>query len=98
MPFRLQGTPATFQRMINMVSDDVGEFAAAYLDDVVISWDDHVRHLFIENFAEKAMALTDLTRKNALNNELWTTTCDTAFTTLKTALCSAAVLRSPDFR
>ena len=173
MPFGLQGAPATFQRMMDVILDDVGEFAAAYLDDVVIhstSWDDHVRHLheilrrlgqagltvkpkkcqiamsqctylghvvgngevrpeeskvkavedfptpktkkqvraflgltgyyrkFIKNYAEKAMALTNLTRKNAPNNVLWTTACDTAFRELKKALCSSAVLRSPDFR
>jgi hypothetical protein len=43
MPFRLQGAPVTFQRI-----DDAGEFAAAYLDDVVIhsaNWDDHVHHV-----------------------------------------------------
>ena len=48
MPFGLQGAPATFQRMMDVILDDVGEFAAAYLDDIVIhstSWDDHVRHL-----------------------------------------------------
>ena len=48
MPFGLQGAPATFQRMMDVILDDVGEFAAVYLDDVVIhstSWDDHVRHL-----------------------------------------------------
>ena len=148
MPFGLQGAPATFQRMMDVILDDVGEFTAACLDDVVIhstSWDDHVRHLreilrrlgqagltvkpkkcqiamsqctylghvvgngevrpeqskvkavedfpipktkkqvraflgltgyyrkFIKNYAEKATALTDLTRKNAPNNVLWTT-------------------------
>ena len=173
MPFGLQGAPATFQRMMDVILDDVGEFAAAYLDDLVIhstSWDDHVRHLreilrrlgqagltvkpkkcqiamsqctylghvvgngkvrpeqskvkaledfpipktkkqvraflgltgyyrkFIKNYAERATALTDLTRKNAPNNVLWTTACNSAFSELKKALCLSAVLRSPDFR
>ena len=36
MPFRLQSAPATFQRMMDILLADAGEFAVAYLDDVVI--------------------------------------------------------------
>ena len=36
MPFGLQGAPATFQRMMDIVLNDFGDYAAAYLDDVVI--------------------------------------------------------------
>ena len=36
MPFGLQGAPATFQRMMDILLGDVGDYAAAYLDDVVI--------------------------------------------------------------
>ncbi|XP_028253710.1 uncharacterized protein LOC114429061 [Parambassis ranga] len=48
MPFGLQGAPATFQRLMNLVLRDVSEFSAAYLDDVVIfsqSWEEHMSHL-----------------------------------------------------
>lgn len=48
MPFGLQGAPATFQRLMDQVLKDVSEFAAAYLDDVVIfsqTWEEHVAHL-----------------------------------------------------
>ena len=48
MPFGLQGAPATFQRMMDIIVDDARDYAAAYLDDVVIhsrSWEDHLRHV-----------------------------------------------------
>ncbi|XP_073721145.1 uncharacterized protein [Misgurnus anguillicaudatus] len=48
LPFGLHGAPATFQRLMDSVLNGVGEFAAAYLDDVVIfstSWEDHLQHL-----------------------------------------------------
>lgn len=48
MPFGLQGAPATFQRLMDHVLRDVGDFSAAYLDDVVIfsqSWEEHRVHL-----------------------------------------------------
>ncbi len=48
MPFDLQGAPATFQRLMDQVLRDVPQFAAAYLDDVVIfsqTWKEHVAHL-----------------------------------------------------
>ena len=41
MPFGLQGTPATFQRIMDYLVDGCGLFAAAYLDDLVVfsgSW------------------------------------------------------------
>ena len=47
MPFGLQIAPATFQRM---VLADCFEYAAAYLDDVIIHstcWEDHVCHVRI---------------------------------------------------
>ena len=33
MPFGLQGAPATFQRMMDILLGDIGDYAAAYLDD-----------------------------------------------------------------
>lgn len=48
MPFGLHGAPATFQRLIDHVLRDVGDFSAAYLDDVVVfsqSWEEHKFHL-----------------------------------------------------
>ena len=47
MPFGLQGAPATFQRLMDRVLRGLDQFAAAYLDDVVIfssSWDE-VSHM-----------------------------------------------------
>ena len=48
MPFGLQGAPATFQRLMDQVLRGVGDFAAAYLDDIVIfseTWEDHLTHV-----------------------------------------------------
>jgi hypothetical protein len=48
MPFGLKGAPATFQRMVDRLLNGLGEFASAYMDDVIIfstSWSDHQTHL-----------------------------------------------------
>lgn len=48
MPFGLQGAPATFQRLMNQVLRGAENFAAAYLDDIVIysqNWEEHLGHL-----------------------------------------------------
>lgn len=48
MPFGLQGAPATFQRLMNVVLKGADRFAAAYLDDIVIysqTWEEHLQHL-----------------------------------------------------
>ncbi len=48
MPFGLQGAPATFQRLMDQILQGTWEFAAAYLDDVVIfseTCEDHCQHL-----------------------------------------------------
>ena len=48
MPFGLQGAPATFQRMMNQLLRGMGDYAAAYLDDLIVfttSWEGHLQHL-----------------------------------------------------
>ena len=48
MPFGLQGAPATFQRLMDGVTRGMEEFAAAYLDDLVIhsdTWEEHLSHV-----------------------------------------------------
>jgi len=52
---------------------------------------------FIANYANLALPLTDLTKKEAPNRIRWTTACDIAFKKLKKLLCSSPLLRSPDF-
>ena len=42
-------------------------------------------------------APTDLTKKSAPNCPVWTNQCEEAFQTLKRLLCSAPVLKGPDF-
>ena len=48
MPFGLSGAPATFQRMMDLLLQGTGEFAAAYIDDLVVysdTWEAHCHHL-----------------------------------------------------
>ena len=48
MPFGLQGAPAIFQRMMDKMIRGMGEFAASYLDDLVIysrTWEEHLSHI-----------------------------------------------------
>ncbi|KAL5517792.1 hypothetical protein EMCRGX_G003411 [Ephydatia muelleri] len=53
--------------------------------------------LRLQEYAEIAAPLTDLTRKNAPNHVQWTAECDSAFNRLKDCLCCEPILRSPDF-
>ena len=48
LPFGLHGAPATFQRMMDHLLRGKEEFAAAYMDDLVIfsdDWESHLIHL-----------------------------------------------------
>ena len=48
MPFGLVGAPSTFQRLMDCVLEETHDFAAAYLDDVIVysdSWEKHLQHL-----------------------------------------------------
>ena len=48
MPFGLKNAPATFQRMMNDVLEDLENFSGAYIDDILIysdSWENHLRHI-----------------------------------------------------
>ena len=48
MPFGLSGAPATFQRMMDRLLQGTDDFAAAYLDDLVVysdTWEAHCHHL-----------------------------------------------------
>ena len=48
MPFGLRNAPATFQRLMDHVLAGMQEYAAAYMDDIVIhsdTWEHHVQHL-----------------------------------------------------
>ena len=172
MPFGLQGAPATFQRMMDRLLNGLGDYANAYLDDLVIyseTWEEHLQHLyavftrlrsagltakpkkcqlgmmqcvylghvvgggkvqpelskieamkqfqrpttkkevrtflgmtgyyrrFIPQYSTIACPLTDLIRKSEPIRVNWTGDCEEAFSKLKACLCSAPVLRSPDF-
>ena len=48
MPFGVKNAPACFQSLMQRVLADLGDFSAAYMDDVVIfssTWEDHVAHI-----------------------------------------------------
>ncbi len=48
LPFGLHGAPATFQRLMDILLRPHQQYAAAYLDDVVIHserWEDHLGRL-----------------------------------------------------
>ena len=48
MPFGLSGAPASFQRLMDQLIKGCQEFAAVYLDDLVIfstTWEDHLKQL-----------------------------------------------------
>ena len=50
MPFGLSGAPSTFQQMMDLLTKDTHDFAAAYLDDLIIYSDtqkNHLQHLTI---------------------------------------------------
>lgn len=49
LPFGLHGAPATFQRLMDVILRPHQEYAAAYLDDVIIhseSWEAHLERLW----------------------------------------------------
>jgi hypothetical protein len=48
MPFGLRNAPGTFQRLVDKLLSSCKDFAAAYLDDIIIfsnSWQEHVEHI-----------------------------------------------------
>ena len=45
MLFGLKGAPAMFQRLVDDLLDDMGDFTSAYINDVVVysrTWEDHL--------------------------------------------------------
>ena len=48
VPFGLRNAPASFQRMMDTVLDDIQDFSGAYMDNIIIfsqTWEDHVAHI-----------------------------------------------------
>ena len=43
----IEKCPASFQRMMDTVLDDIHDFSGAYMDDIIFSqtWEDHVAHI-----------------------------------------------------
>ncbi len=69
LPFGLHGAAATFQRMMDQVLRGTEDYAAAYLDDIVIfsqSWEEHLEYLKEVLTRIKAAGLTIRPDKCAL--------------------------------
>ena len=48
MPFGLSNSPASFQRLMDVVLRDLRAFALCYIDDIIVfsdSFDNHLDHL-----------------------------------------------------
>ena len=48
MPSGLRNVPASFQRMMDLVLDDIQDFSGAYMGDIIIfsqTWEDYVAHI-----------------------------------------------------
>ena len=48
MPFGVKNAPAVFQSLMQRVLTDQGDWATAYMDDIVVfslTWEDHLRHV-----------------------------------------------------
>ena len=48
MLFGLQGAPATFQRIVDKLLDGLGDYASAYIDDIIAfspTWELLLQHL-----------------------------------------------------
>ena len=48
LPFGIHGAPPTFQRLMNEVLRPHQQYAAAYLDDIIIhsqGWEEHLKHI-----------------------------------------------------
>ncbi len=61
LPFGLHGAHPTFQKLMNTMLQDLAEFTAAYLNDVVIfsdSWKKHLCHLATVFYRIKEASLT----------------------------------------
>ncbi len=69
LPFGLHGAAATFQRMMDQVLRGTEDYAAAYLDNIIIfsqSWEEHLEHLKEVLTRIKAAGLTIRPDKCAL--------------------------------
>ncbi len=65
MPFGLHGAPATFQRLMDWVLSGLGDYVAAYLDDIIIyssSWEQHLQHLknVLQRIQEAGLSINSL--------------------------------------
>ncbi|XP_065407431.1 uncharacterized protein LOC135972648 [Chrysemys picta bellii] len=72
MPFGLHGAAATFQRLMNKVLQPHDQYAAAYIDDIVVyslDWESHLHHLAAVLQALRAAGLTANPAKCHLGQE-----------------------------
>ncbi len=72
LPFGVHGASATFQRLMDRVLTPHQQYAAAYLDDIVIyckNWEEHLHHLEAVFQTLRAAALTANPNKCSLAQE-----------------------------
>ncbi|CAM4707457.1 unnamed protein product [Lepidochelys kempii] len=80
LPFGLWNAPATFQRLIDGLLEELGDYTVTYLDDVAIfsdSWAEHLEHpqKVFERIREAGLTLkakkcqTDLNRVTYLGHQ-----------------------------
>ena len=72
LPFGVHGAPATFQRMMDRILRPHQDYAAAYLDDIVIhsrTWEEHLVHLEAVFGALRTAGLTANAKKCRLGLE-----------------------------
>ena len=67
MPFGLQGAPATFQQLMDKELQGLEDYAAAYIDDLVMhsaTWEEHLAQIKIVLQHLRAAGLTAKPQKS----------------------------------
>ena len=74
MAFGLHGAAATFQRLMDKVLRGTEEYAAAYIDDVIVyraTWEEHLKHLtdVVQRLAAAGLTISPAKCSSSNNQE-----------------------------